>query len=319
MAEACDAQVVVFGSINIDIVCRVDTIPAPGETVLSAGYTQSFGGKGANQAVAAARALGPAGRVVMVGAVGDDEFGRQAVENLARHGIQTDAVERVRAATGCAFINVALDGENAITVASGANACINPDALPPLPDAGRTVVVMQMETPVEANLRVARAAKAAGAKVILNLAPARFAGSAAALRQLLEATDILVVNEHELRVVAHLNGLSACGAMEELTCAVSAALNAEVVATAGAAGAYLSAGTDTPLTVSAPRVEVRDTTGAGDCLTGILAAGLAEGLELPAALGRAVVGASMACLQVGAQASMPDRSALSANGPRTDG
>lgn len=295
-------EILVFGSINVDLVCRVGSIPKPGETVLSPRYEQSFGGKGANQAVAAARALGQSGRVRMSGAVGDDALGGAARDNLANEGIDVTSVVTSSEPTGCAFINVDEAGENAITVASGANAALERASI-----GDASLVVIQMEVPVKRNLECVAAAKAANVPVILNFAPATVAVSAEEMRGLLDGTRYLVVNELEAETVAGLLGCGKAGApVEGLAEAIAAAAGVDVIATLGGKGAMLlRAGEGASHSVEAPKTNVVDTTGAGDTLVGAFAAFLTMGKSPEEALRLAVTAASLACEGYGAQTAMP--------------
>jgi ribokinase len=292
----------VFGSINVDLVTRVRSLPRPGETVLADTYATLMGGKGANQAVAAARAAGGLIPVRMIGAVGDDGFGALARANLQREGMDVSGVRIVAAPTGCAFIQVDDSGENVITVASGANRLLTADRLAP---AGG-VLVLQMETPVEESLRAAEAARAEGAKVIANLAPVPADLDAKTMTALMAVTDILVVNEHEAIQAAQALGLpdaepvAASGAIARQT-------GRTIIATLGAGGATAAIASGEILSAAAAAVTAVDTTGAGDTFVGVLAAAVAEGLALQPAMARACRAASLACLKLGAQSAMPHR------------
>lgn len=307
-------MILVFGSINLDLVARVRAIPRPGETVLSERYDLSFGGKGANQAVAAARARKDTALAVrMASAVGEDDFGRSALDNLARNGVDIAAVRAVGLPTGCAFITVSAAGENAITVASGANRAVSGAALPDALLEGVRVLVLQMEVPPAEALAVARRARARGARVLLNLAPAPGEAEAALLPALLAETDLLVANEHEALTALALLGEAETepeAAMRRLATRCGEA----GIVTLGRAGALAFTAAGEVLRAAALPVEAVDTTGAGDTFMGILAAALAEGMALAPALSRACAGASMACLYPGAQAGMPNAAALDAAG-----
>ena len=200
-------MILVFGSINIDLVARVPSIPRPGETVLAPGYELFFGGKGANQAVAAARATSGSGRVVaMAGRVGNDEFGRAALANLDRNGVTTGAVATGPEPSGCAFITVEESGQNAITVASGANRMVRAGNVHGRFDQ-EDIVVLQMEVPFSELLALARRARADGARVIWNFAPAPTSFRGSDIRELTAASDVFVANEHEARAAADLIGV----------------------------------------------------------------------------------------------------------------
>ncbi|RIY01262.1 ribokinase [Aureimonas flava] len=295
-------MIVVFGSVNVDLVCRVAAIARPGETVLAPGYEQLSGGKGANQAVAAARA---GGRVRFVGAVGRDAFGTGEADALAREGIDVAGLARLDEPTGCAFISVAADGENAITVASGANRAVTAAQLAGGWGSGSGILALQMELPFEETVAAARAGRDAGARVLLNLAPVPQGITRDRVADLLRSTDLLIVNEHELDEAAGILGLPS-GAPEETARAVAAETDLAVLATLGGAGAILVGREGDVERFAAPRIEPVDTTGAGDTLCGVLAAGLDAGLDMTTAVRRAVAAASLACLSFGARGAMPD-------------
>ena len=283
-------RVIVVGSVNVDQVVRVERLPAPGETVIGGTFAQHHGGKGGNQAVAAAR-LGAT--VVFVGAVGDDGLGEQARVALDRDGVDTTHLLALPdTTTGVALILVDAGGENSIAVASGANAALTPDhvrvslhALAPTP---ADVVLVGHEIPTAAAAAALRAARSAGATTILNPAPA--AGLDAATVAL---ADVLTPNEGELEELRRA-GVETSGA---------------ILVSLGAAGARLTT-TDGVLAVPALKVDAVDAVGAGDTLNGALAVGLADGLDLPAAARRAVVAASLAVTRPGARAGMPTRAEL---------
>lgn len=299
--------ILVFGSINMDLVASVPAIPRPGETVLSPGYRALFGGKGANQAVAAAR-MG--GAVSMVGRVGRDSFGDACRANLAANGVGTAHVASCGEPTGCAFITVDEAGENAITVASGANRRVEADDLPASILGPKTVAVLQMEVPLAASLAAARRVKSAGGQVIWNLAPAPARLGRDELLDLLATTDVLVVNEIEAAMAAAvLDGPTDFTAAAQLL-AVRGGL--ACVVTAGGAGAFMATADGGLRHVPAVPVTPVDTTGAGDTFVGVLASELAAQAELETALQQACAAASMACLAAGAQEGMPTRAALDA-------
>lgn len=288
-------MIVVFGSINIDLVTPVDRLPGPGETVLGPGYALHPGGKGANQALAARRA---GADVVLVGATGRDRFSDAALALLSADGVDLDHIAQVDAPTGAAFIATDRDGANQIIVAAGANAAVRPDALRQLELATEDILLLQREVPEEACLQAARAMKRAGGRVILNLAPAE-APSAALLDQL----DMLVVNEHEAMVLAQ-----ALGWPDRDPDAIARRLDGErriaTIATLGAAGvvAWIDG---IRHRLEAPQVAVVDTVAAGDSFTGAFAAALATGKDVPAALRDGLAAGSLACTRRGAQPSIP--------------
>lgn len=293
----------VVGSINQDYVLRLDRRPEPGETVTDAALSLFPGGKGANQAVAAARLLG-LGQVSIIGRVGDDDAGSRLVRNLEDNGVDADHVASAEgSATGSAFITVTPDGENAIVVAPGANRHFGPDEVEASAMAlrGASVLVAQMEVRVEAIQRAAEIVRDAGGRVLLNLAPAREAPSS-----LLSVLDPLVVNEHE---AAFLLGDGEERGPEQAARALLSLGPRSAVITLGSEGAALATDEGTEV-YPAPRVEPVDTTGAGDAFVGALAARLAEGDSLHAAVPYAVRAGAAAVAREGAQGALPYRGEL---------
>ncbi|WP_407159986.1 ribokinase [Bradyrhizobium sp. STM 3557] len=303
-------MIVIFGSLNIDLVARVPVIPGPGRTVLAPSYETHFGGKGANQAVAAARLAGP-GNVRMAGRVGHDGFGEDAIGNLAANGVETGLIVRGSEPTGCAFITVDASGENAITVASGANLAATAADLPSAIFRADTVLVLQMEVPFEQSLRAARLAKSAGAQIVWNLAPVPAAMSVTMLRDLLDVTGFLIVNEHEAIDAAARLGTPETS-FEAAAALLAKAGRLTCVVTAGAQGAYAATADGRLLHVSAPTITPVDTTGAGDTFVGAFACMLGEQAPLQLALEVGCEAAALSCLRIGAQAAMPVRSAVTA-------
>jgi ribokinase len=290
--------ILVFGSINADLSFALDQAPAPGQTVLADRLTTQPGGKGANQAVAARR---DGASVVMVGAVGDDALSAIALVGLRGAGVDlTRVVSHAETATGCASIWTDRAGRNQIAVALGANARVTADQVDPALLTPATTVLLQMETDPGQVAIVIRRARAAGSRVILNLAPAI----------LLEAdaprlVDLLVVNEDEAQTLA-----DAFQCAPQAT-ALHTALGVGVIRTLGADGAEAATSVGT-FTVAAPRVTAVDTTAAGDCFVGVLAAALDRGLPLNAAMQRGCVAAALACTQPGSQRSLPDAASIDA-------
>ncbi|MBI5431687.1 MAG: ribokinase [Planctomycetes bacterium] len=291
--------IVVLGSLNMDLVVRVQRFPEPGETLLGGGFATFPGGKGANQAVAAAR-LGANAR--MLGCVGDDAYGRELVAGLRRDGVDASRVSSSSTApTGVAVITVDARGENHIVVASGANATLDARAVESAHDAfdGARVFLAQLETPLAAVLAGARAARAAGAVAILNAAPAQELSDDA-----LAAFDVLVVNEHEAALLA---GRSA--EPEALARELARRGPRAVVVTLGAAGALVLV-EGRPERCAAFAVEVRDATAAGDAFVGALACALADRAPWSMALARASAAGALACTRPGAQPSLPNADEL---------
>ena len=283
-------MLLIAGSANLDFVVRAPHIPAPGETVLGRDFKTFPGGKGANQAVACARAGGAVTHMLL--ALGDDAFAVPLEASLQGAGVQLHRVRVKDQATGTAFICVSDDAENAITVAPGANLALRAADLPPLD--GFSHLLLQLEIPLEAVLAYAAAARARGVKVVLNAAPAQRLPS-----ELLALVDVLIVNEGELAVVSgHQGGMAEC--LDRI--AVS-----NVVVTLGRRGCC--ARTESGfLTQTAFEVVAVDTTGAGDTFCGALVAALSQGCGWPEALRTASAAGALACTRLGAQASIPTRS-----------
>ena len=293
MEDTAPRRVVVVGSINVDEVIGVATLPAPGETVLGWERATGLGGKGANQAVAAAVA---GGEVALIGAVGTDAHGAAALEQLAKYGVDTSMVATLEGTpSGRALVILSEDGENEIIVIGGANQALEERALSHDALRGAAVMALQGEVPPKVNQAALRMAAELGVRVVVNLAPVQDLGGH------LATADPLVVNEIE---AGQLMGADLKSAQDVVDAAPGLrGLARSVVVTVGASGAVLIT-PDAIDHISAPRPErVRDTTGAGDALAGVLAAALAQGLELRAAVERAVRAASLSVTEVGAAAS----------------
>lgn len=285
-------MIITFGSINMDLIFALPHLPAPGETVLTPDLALVPGGKGANQACAAARDGAP---VVMAGAVGRDGLATDALALLRQAGADLSRVAQTEATTGTAAVMVAASGENAIAVGSGANLLARADQVEDAILSPATTLLLQMEVTIAETEALIRRARARGARIILNLAPAAPI-AAAALRQI----DLLVVNETEATWLAAAHNCPATAT------ALSAQLGIAVVRTLGGAGCEY-AGSDGTLRLPAHPVAVLDTTAAGDCFTGILAAALDAGLPTKAALHRATVAAALCCTRRGTQNTLPWR------------
>jgi ribokinase len=304
--NACMASIVVVGSINLDIVTRVETAPRGGETLRGQSVDYVPGGKGANQAVAAAR-LGAAVR--MVARVGDDPFGPAMRENLSVNGVDVSAVAATSGTpTGVAVITVEASGQNRIIIVAGANGALTPDDVDAAGDAfaGASYVLLQNEVSPAVTVRAAQRARAAGAKVVWNPAPAPDAVPPG----LIGTVDILVPNESEAE---RLSGepvrdeTSALEAARELR----ASGFRTVVITLGSAGALWS-GADGVFRVPAFPVNVVDTTAAGDTFVAGLAVGLSEGMPPRDAMRFASASAALAVTRLGAQAGIPTRAEVEA-------
>src|SRR5262245_22518030 len=293
-------MIVVFGSINIDLVVPVERLPRPGETVLGPRYTLVPGGKGANQALAAARA---GGAVRMIGRVGRDGFADLALAELQAAGIDLSAIERDELPTGCALIPVDRAGGNLIIVASGANMAAAERQVADALLGPQTVVMLQMEVPLADNWRLVERAKRRGARLVLNCAPA-----APVPRAALAALDWLVVNESEAELLARDLSLSAADA-RGAGAAIARAAGTTVIVTLGGDGAIAFAGAESWTIGTLPITPV-DTTAAGDTFVGAFAAAMEAGADLPAALHRASVAGGLACTIAGAQPSLPTKAAI---------
>ena len=283
-------SVVVIGAINVDLVVSGAPLPAPGQTVSGGVFAQHHGGKGGNQSVAAARALGGGPGVVIVGAVGNDVLGHDALDALRTEGVATSVAMRPGVRTGVALICVGPDGENQISVAPGANAELSAG------DVTSAFAQVHEIGVVLASLEVSHGAVRAAAAwcsehqvpLVLNPAPVQpWVGEVAAL------ATYVTPNEHEYEALGSLPD------------------GVVVVETRGPDGAVIHRDGEEER-VAAPQVQAVDTTGAGDCFNGVFAAGLAEGLEVAAAAQRATAAAALSVTKVGAREGMPTRDELDA-------
>ena len=293
-------MVLVFGSINIDLVTRVERFPGPGETVSGISFAIYPGGKGANQA--SARAGAP---TWLVGAVGRDAFAATALALVSEAAVDLAYVARVDQATGCATILVSATGENLIVSVPGANARADPATIPDALLTRSSTVSLQHELPAAANQALVERARRNGSRVVLNASPWRPLSY-----DTLCSIDYLVVNELEAAALSaafdwppspRALAVAAAGEVQGLT----------VVVTLGEHGA-LAARDTTLLRVLAPSVCAIDTTGAGDAFGGTVVAALDDGAPLDEALRRAVAAGSLTCTTAGAQPSFPERSAIEA-------
>ncbi|WP_328401787.1 ribokinase [Streptomyces sp. NBC_00390] len=291
--------IVVLGSTNMDLVAYVAHAPKRGETVTGREFRTIPGGKGANQAVAAARA---GGEVTMIGAVGSDEFGSLLRHTLESSGVDTDLLRTAEGPSGTAHIVVDDDGGNSIVVIPGANGTVT--ALAPGEEAliaTADTLLLQLELPLSAVLEGAEAARRHGVRTVLTPSPAQPLPP-----ELLAVTDLLVPNEHE---AATLAGLA------DPHQAIVALLRQvpEVVITLGPAGClYATRDTANPVTVPAPKVTAVDSTAAGDTFVGALAVALGEGRPVPEALTWASAAAALSVQRPGATSSMPYRTEIDA-------
>ncbi|MGZ5498812.1 MAG: ribokinase [Candidatus Aminicenantales bacterium] len=298
-------RILVIGSSNTDMVIRVPRIPRPGETILGGTFTMAAGGKGANQAVAAARA---GGRVTFVARVGDDVFGERALANFATDGLDARFIVRTAgSASGVALINVDEHGENSISVASGANTLLSIEDVDRADDAfaAADIVLLQLESPLETVEAAARKAGERGVPVVLNPAPARPLEDG-----LLRRVAVLTPNEHEAEILTGVAVRDERGA-REAAARLRARGPATVVITLGERGVFAAAREFEGL-VPAFKVDPVDTTAAGDIFNGALAVALAEKLALAAALRFAQAAAAISVTRPGAQPSAPMRAEIEA-------
>jgi ribokinase len=296
-------NIVVIGSSNTDMIVQTPHIPKPGETILGGTFSTAAGGKGANQAVSCARA---GGRVTFVARVGKDMFGEQALQGFRAAGINVDYVGQDPVApSGVALIIVDEQGENSIAVASGANGNLSvadvEAAQGAVSSAG--IVLMQLEVPIETVEAGARMARAQGAQVILNPAPAQALSDA-----LLQDVSILTPNETEAQMLTGVAVQDEVGAQAAAEVLIKKGVDA-VIITLGKAGAYVHAAEFQGM-VAGFEVEPVDTTAAGDTFNGTLAVGLAEGMSLQQAVLFAHGAAALSVTKLGAQPSAPDRKTI---------
>lgn len=307
--------VCVIGSSNTDMVIKADKLPAPGETVIGGSFLMNPGGKGANQAVAAMR-LAPVHsdsgskvspvQVVFVANVGNDVFGRQALQQFEREGIGADYISiDADQPSGVALIGVDSTGENSIMVASGANARLGQQqverALSSIPVMSETVVLLQLESPITTIEYAIRESHERGMRVVLNPAPAQTLDLG-----VLSCLYVITPNETEAELMTGIRVHDETSARQAARKLHDAGVP-NVVITLGARGAYLSGSDGEDVLIAAPPVTATDTTAAGDCFNGALAIALAEHRSLPEAVSFACKAASISVTRMGAQASLPYR------------
>jgi ribokinase len=287
-------MITVIGSINLDLIARTAYLPKPGETVSGSDFQSAPGGKGANQALAAARA---GGQVRMVGAVGNDAFAGQALALLKDGGVDLARVRKADVATGIALITVEASGENVIVVVPGANGTIGEDDVRAAELSGGHLL-LQHEIPLPLVKLALEAARAGGTVSLLNIAPWRDEAA-----DLLPLADIIIANETEFALAA--DRLKLAGVDREARMAEFAEKTGRtIIVTLGAEG-LRGATPEASFTIPAYPVTPVDTVGAGDTFCGYLAAGLDTGLFLQDACRRAAIAASLACLKPGAQPAIP--------------
>ncbi len=287
-------MIVVVGSLNLDYVTRVTRHPKPGETVLGSDLELHPGGKGANQAVAAARA---GAKVRMVGNVGSDMAGNILQGNLEREGIDISNLQTIEGSSGSAFIALNTQGQNTIVVSPGANGKLRPSDLHTSSFTNTKVLLLQLEIPLETSLKAAQLGQNAGARVILNLAPAQ----ALEPKQLQDITT-LVLNENEAGILLGRVPQNTKEALLEIQALLE--LVPEAIITLGANGAVYGNDQGSGHVPSFP-IKVVDSTAAGDAFIGAVATALANNATLEQAVQRGVAAGALACTQIGAQPSLP--------------
>lgn len=297
-------MIVIFGSLNVDMVMRMEHLPRPAETVLCPSYQLVPGGKGANQAVAASKS---GGEVKLFGKIGDDEFGRLLMDNFRQTNIDlVGVILDKKNATGCASICVDAKGENMISVASGANFHLKEKEVPDFLLGEGTTLLLQMETDAEENWKLIRRAKKFGAKVILNIAPVFDVPE-----DIFEIVDYVIMNQLEAATLGLYLGYEVVSPTI-VSRRMAATYGHTCIVTLGAEGAIASSAQDV-WQVKAMEIDPVDTTAAGDAFIGILAQGIDSRMDLPMALRRASVGSGLACMTSGAQSSLPSADAIDAN------
>ena len=295
-------MIVVFGSVNADLFLNVARLPARGETVLCPTYIFRPGGKGANQAVAAAAA---GGAVKMIGRVGRDPYAQPVLDALHEAGVDASLVEQSEGVTGTAAVMVEAGGENQIVVASGANMQVTADQIPDALLTKGTTLVLQMEVPVEEIEAAIWRARQSGCRIILNLAPALSIDEAA-----IRACDVLVLNQGEANSLTGVERVP-----EEQAASFTERYALDCIITLGNQGAVLAT-SGMLFRIGALDIKPVDTVGAGDAFVGVLATCLDGGAAISYALRQASVAAGLACLQEGAQSGLPTMAEIESVSPR---
>jgi ribokinase len=292
-------MIIVFGSINMDVNMEVPAFPKPGETILSPDYEMGPGGKGANQALAAARS---GVKTAIVGQVGDDGMGNRILNNLRRNEVMTSGVAiNEKLSTGMAFVLRDMNGENQIIVASGANADVKAEQVPDEILRPGNILLLQMEVPRAETFAVLQRAKSRGVTTILNVAPAFHV-----TQNVLENLDYLIINEHEARTIVEPLGVPADQDLMIVAKALSMQGKLNCIITLGGEGVLAASVDGGAWRVKSMKLDqIVDTTGAGDCFSGTFASAIHEKFALPEALRRASVAAGLSCTKAGAQDSYP--------------
>lgn len=290
-------RITVIGSSNTDMICRVPHIPKPGETIMGTEFFTVQGGKGANQAVAAARA---GGDVVFIACVGDDAFGKQAIDDYKNDGIDTSYIQKIKGvATGVALINVANSGENCISVAPGANAHLTVEIIEQFKEVilNSDIILMQLEIPIETVYHVVRMAHDRKIPTVLNPAPAREIDP-----EILTMLTMVTPNEHEALLISGIKSIAKSGS--EMAIEIQKLGVPSVIITIGKEGA-LYREKDREEMVPGIIVKAIDTTAAGDTFNGFLVVELAKGKSMSEAIFLANKAAAISVTRMGAQTSIP--------------
>lgn len=312
MAETKSGEIIVIGSANIDFIMKADRLPSVGESVTNAEFSQAFGGKGANQAVAAARSVSGAavnapveGCVSFVASVGNDQYADDMIGSWSESGIQTHHVVKADTHTGCALIMIGEGGNNYITASPAANDRLLPEHISRLAGAigGASFILMQFEVPESTTEKVLEVAEEKNVPVVWNVAPMR-----AVRKDLIGRASTIIVNETEAERITGIRVTDTASA-ESAGAAITKMGAAAAIVTLGAAGSMVADESGSTL-VSAFPVEAVDTTAAGDTYCGCLTTALAEGMELPDAVRFASAGAALSVQRLGAQPSVPWRSEI---------
>ena len=292
-------MLLVFGSINMDVVISTDGFPAAGETLLGKDYRILDGGKGANQAISAQRS--GASKTYMVGCVGHDRYGDDVLHNMRIHSVVPSGVGRSQTSTGLAVICVNSEGENSVIVSSGANMDARADQIPDSFYVPNNVFLLQMEVTPEENWHVIDRAHDAGSKVILNVAPALPVPI-----ETLEKVDYLIVNEHEANALAKIFDLDHANPAE-LAVRLAHKFGLTSIITMSDKGSYCSQAGKNLIRGYSMKIDAIDTTGAGDAFCGTFAACIEQNFPFKKALHYASVAGALTCTEMGAQNSMPEK------------